>query len=221
MNFLIGRKLNMSQYFDEAGGEVVPVSVLKAEKLVVTQVKEITAKDGYNAVQVGYGKKKKISKPLTGHFKGLGKFAKISEFKVKTPGEYKTGQVIDLSSFQAGEMVNAIGVSKGRGFAGVMKRHGFRGFPMSHGHNKPRSVGSIGQRWPQHVRKGMKMAGHMGDKQVTVKNLQVVEVDVKRNLVMIKGAVPGTRNGYVKIISTGKVKPVVKIEAVKEDKKKK
>ena len=221
MNFAIGKKLNMSQYFDEASGEVVPVSVLKAEKLFVTQVKEITAKDGYNAVQVGYGKKKKISKALVGHFKGLGKFAKVSEFKVKTPGDYKAGQQIDLSAFQVGEMVNAIGFSKGRGFAGAMKRHGFHGFPMSHGHNKPRSVGSIGQRWPQHVRKGMKMSGHMGDKQVTVKNLQVVEVDVKRNLVTLKGAVPGTRNGFVKIISTGKVKPVVKIEAVKEEKKKK
>lgn len=221
MNFTVGKKLNMSQYFDEASGEVVPVSVLKAEKLTVTQVKEITAKDGYNAVQVGYGKKKKISKALTGHFKGLGSFAKVAEFRVKTPKDYTAGQQIDLSGFQVGEMVNAIGFSKGRGFAGVMKRHGFKGFPASHGHNKPRSVGSIGQRWPQHVRKGLKMAGHMGDKQVTVKNLQVVEVDIKRGLVLLKGAVPGTRNGYVKIISTGKVKPVVRIEAVKEEKKKK
>lgn len=221
MNFAVGKKLNMSQYFDEASGEVVPVSVLKAEKLFVTQVKEITAKDGYNAVQVGFGKKKKLSKALIGHFKGLGSFAQTSEFKVKTPGEYKIGQQLDLSAFQVGEMVNAIGVSKGRGFAGAMKRHGFSGFPMSHGHNKPRSVGSIGQRWPQHVRKGMRMAGHMGDKQVTVKNLQVVEVDLKRNLVMLKGAVPGTRNGFVRIISTGKVKPVVRMETVKEEKKKK
>jgi large subunit ribosomal protein L3 len=102
-----------------------------------------------------------------------------------------------------------------------MKRHGFKGFPASHGHDKPRSVGSIGQRFPQHVMKGMRMAGHMGVEQVTVKNLQVVEVDQKRKLISVKGAVPGHRNGVVKVVSTGKVKPVVKILEVKEEKKKK
>ncbi len=118
-------------------------------------------------------------------------------------------------------MVDVVGISKGRGFAGAMKRHGFAGFPASHGHNKPRSVGSIGQRFPQHVRKGMRMAGHMGVEGVTVKNLQVVEVDVKNNLISLKGAIPGHRNGSIQVTSTGKVKPLFKVEVVKEEKKKK
>lgn len=211
----------MSQYFDEASGEIVPVTVIKAEDMVITQVKETSGKDKYSAVQIGFGKKKKVSKPMQGHLKGLGAFSKLAEFRVDNPGDYKSGQKLDLSGFQVGEMVNVIGVSKGRGFAGAMKRHGFKGFPASHGHNKPRSVGSIGQRFPQHVMKGMRMAGHMGVEQVTVKNLQVVEVDSKRKLISVKGAVPGHRNGLVKVLSTGKVKPVVKIQEVKEEKKKK
>jgi len=211
----------MSQYFDEASGEIVPVTVIKAEDMVVTQVKDLVGKDKYNAIQIGFGKKKKVSKPMQGHLKGLGAFSNLAEFRVENPGDYKSGQKLDLGGFQVGEMVDVIGVSKGRGFAGAMKRHGFKGFPASHGHDKPRSVGSIGQRFPQHVMKGMRMAGHMGVEQVTVKNLQVVEVDQKRKLISVKGAVPGHRNGVVKVVSTGKVKPVVKILEVKEEKKKK
>lgn len=221
MNFTVGKKLNMSQYFDEASGEIVPVTVIKAEDMVVTQVKDLVGKDKYNAIQIGFGKKKKVSKPMQGHLKGLGAFSNLAEFRVENPGDYKSGQKLDLGGFQVGEMVDVIGVSKGRGFAGAMKRHGFKGFPASHGHDKPRSVGSIGQRFPQHVMKGMRMAGHMGVEQVTVKNLQVVEVDQKRKLISVKGAVPGHRNGVVKVVSTGKVKPVVKILEVKEEKKKK
>ncbi len=211
----------MTQYFDEKSGEVVPVTVIKGGQMVVTHVKSGEGKDKYNAVQIGIGKKKKLSKSLKGHFKDLGNFSVLTEFRVTDVKEYELGKKLDLSGFQVGEMVNVIGVSKGRGFAGAMKRHGFHGFPMSHGHNKPRSVGSIGQRFPQHVRKGMRMAGHMGVQQVTVKNLQVVEVDPAKNLLMLKGAVPGHRNGLVKVISTGKVKPVVRIVEVKEEKKKK
>jgi large subunit ribosomal protein L3 len=131
------------------------------------------------------------------------------------------GDTLDASVFAAGDTVIVSAVSKGKGFQGVVKRHGFAGFPASHGHNKPRSVGSIGQRFPQHVRKGLRMAGHMGNVQVTAKNLQVVEVDANRNLISLKGAVPGHRNAEVRIISTGKVKPLFKVEAVKEEKKKK
>ena len=211
----------MTQYFDEASGEVIPVTVIKAGNMVVTQVKSAEGKDKYNGVQVGIGKKKKVSKSVKGHLKDLGTFSVLAEFRVPESKEYERGKKIDLSGFVAGEMVDVIGVSKGRGFAGAMKRHGFHGFPMSHGHNKPRSVGSIGQRFPQHVRKGMRMAGHMGVEQVTVKNLQVVEVDAAKNLITIKGAVPGHRNGLIKVISTGKVKPLVKMEVVKEEKKKK
>jgi large subunit ribosomal protein L3 len=145
----------------------------------------------------------------------------LSEVRVKDSSAFTRGQKLEISNFVPGEVVDVIGISKGRGFAGAMKRHGFHGFPMSHGHNKPRSVGSIGQRFPQHVRKGMRMAGHMGVEQVTAKNLQIVEVDAKRNLITVKGAVPGHRNGFVKIISTGKVKPLVKVVEVKEEKKKK
>ena len=211
----------MTQYFDEASGEVIPVTVVKAADMTVTQVKTAEGKDKYSAVQVGMGKKKKVSKSLQGHLKDLGTFGVLSEFRVNDKTAYEKGQKLDIKGFAVGEMVNVIGISKGRGFAGAMKRHGFHGFPMSHGHNKPRSVGSIGQRFPQHVRKGMRMAGHFGVDQVTVKNLQVVEVDAKNNLITLRGAVPGHRNGIIKVISTGKVKPLVKVVAVKEEKKKK
>ncbi len=221
MNFLIGSKLNMSQYFDEASGEVIPVTVIKAGPMTVTQVKSADGKDKYNAVQVGIGKRKNISKSIKGHTKNLGDFATIAEFRVNDVKDLQTGQKIDISKFQIGELVNIVGVGKGRGFAGAMKRHGFKGFPASHGHNRPRSVGSIGQRFPQHTRKGLRMSGHMGVEQVTVKNLQVVEVDAAKNLITLKGAVPGHRNGLVKVISTGKVRPLVKVEVVKEEKKKK
>lgn len=210
----------MTQYFDPSG-EVIPVTVIKAVPMVVTQVKAKDGKDKYSAVQVGTGKKNKLSKSIAGHVKGLGGFSELTEFRVNDTAGYERGKKIDISSFQVGEIVDAIGVSKGRGFAGAMKRHGFAGFPASHGHDKPRSVGSIGQRFPQHVRKGMRMAGHMGVEQVTVKNLQVVEVDVAKSLISVKGAVPGHRNGTVKLISSGKVMPLVKVEAVKEEKKKK
>jgi large subunit ribosomal protein L3 len=220
MNFLVGKKLNMTQYFTETG-EVIPVTVIKTSPMVVTQVKTKDGKDKYSAVQIGFGPKKKSSKALEGHLKDLGKFAVLAEFRVNDVSGFQRGQKLDISGFQVGELVNAIGTSKGRGFAGAIKRHGFAGFPASHGHDRPRSVGSIGQRFPQHVRKGMRMAGHMGNVQVTVKNLQVVEVDPKKNLLMVKGAIPGHRNAMVKIMSTGAIKPLVKIEAVKEDKKKK
>ena len=211
----------MTQYFDEKSGETIPVTVVLGVPMTVTQVKSAEGKDKYSAVQVGIGKTKKVSDSLKGHFKGLGAFSVLAEFRVPETKGLERGKKIDLSGWQVGEMVNVVGTSKGRGFAGAMKRHGFHGFPMSHGHNKPRSVGSIGQRFPQHVRKGMRMAGHMGNQQVTVKNLQVVEVDPKRNLIALKGATPGHRNGLIKVISTGKVLPLVRILEVKEEKKKK
>jgi large subunit ribosomal protein L3 len=220
MNFFIGKKLNMTQYFDESG-VVFPVTVIKASPMVVTQVKLAEGKDKYNAVQVGINQKKKLSKALQGHLKGLSNFARLAEFRTESVKDFQRGQTIDLKGFQIGEMVNVIGISKGRGFAGAMKRHGFKGFPASHGHNRPRSVGSIGQRFPQHTRKGLRMAGHMGVEQVTIKNLQVIEVDSAKQLISLKGAIPGHRNAFVKIISTGRVKPLVRMEKVKEEKKKK
>ncbi len=220
MNFIVGRKVNMSQYFETVTGTVIPVTVVKAEPNTVTFVKTAAGKDKYNAVQVGMGKTKRLSKALKGHLKDLETFSEITEFKVKDIENYTRGQKLDVSGFALGEIVDVVGTSKGRGFQGVMKRHNFSGFPASHGHNKQRVPGSIGQRWPQHVRKGMKMAGHMGVDRVTAKNLQVVFVDAEKNLIALKGSVPGHRNAIVKIVSTGKVKPIVRIEEIKEAKKK-
>ena len=221
MNFAVGHKLNMTQIFDQATGTSFPVTVVKAAPMTVTQVKTLESKDKYSAVQVGSGKRKKLSKSVKGHLKELGDFAILAEVRTADAGNFKRGQKVDLSGFQVGELVNVVGVSKGRGFQGAIKRHGFAGFPASHGHDKPRSVGSIGQRWPQHTRKGLRMAGHMGNKQVTVKNLQVVEVDVQRSLIALKGAIPGHRNTLIKIVSTGKVKPLVKLSEEMVEKKKK
>ncbi len=220
MNFALGKKLNMSQYFDQVSGQSIPVTVVKLSPMVVTQVKETAGKDKYSAIQVGIGKKNKLSKSLKGHLKDLGSFSVLREFKVKDAAVFTKGQKLETLSFAPGDLVNVLGTSKGRGFAGVIKRHGFAGFPASHGHDKPRSVGSIGQRWPQHVRKGMRMAGHMGNIGSTVKNLQVVEYDAKRNLLTLKGAVPGHRNAEIKIVGTGKNKPLVRLQEFKEPKKK-
>jgi large subunit ribosomal protein L3 len=193
--------------------------------MVVTQVKSTTGKDKYSAVQVGISKtiagSKRQSKAVKGHVKELGKFGKLSEFRVTKTEDYSVGQKLDVSTFEVGELVNCVGTMKGRGFAGAMKRHGFAGFPASHGHDRPRSVGSIGQRYPQHVRKGMRMSGHMGTQQVTVKNLQVVAIDPAKHLLALKGAVPGHRNAVLKIVSTGKSKPLVRVVVEKDDKKKK
>lgn len=223
MKFIVGKKLNMTQYFAE-NGEVIPVTVVKAPEVVVTQIKLSDTKDGYNAVQVGISANvagsRHANKAKAGHSKELGTFGKFAEFRVENPSDFQVGQKIDVSQFEVGEMINVIGVMKGRGFAGGMKRHGFAGFPMSHGHDKPRSVGSIGQRYPQHVNKGHRMAGHMGASQVTVKNLQIVDVDVDKGLILVKGAVPGHPNGMVKISTTGVTKPLFRA-VVEETKKKK
>ena len=210
----------MTQHFDESG-TVFPVTVIASAPMTITQVKSAEGKDKYSAVQVGVGSKKRVSKSLKGHLKDLGTFSILAEFRVPDAKAFERGKKLDVSGFQVGELVNVVSRSKGRGFAGAIKRHGFAGFPASHGHNRPRSVGSIGQRFPQHTRKGLRMAGHMGDQQVTVKNLQVVAIDPQKHLLAVKGAVPGHRNIWVKVISTGRVKPLVKQEAVKEEKKKK
>ena len=201
MKFILGKKLNMSQVFT-SDGERIPVTVLEVGPCKVVQVKT-KEKEGYSAVQLGWGYKRHLNKPLAGHQKGE-KFAKLREFRVDNPEDYKVGQEITVKDFQPGEFIDVSGLMKGRGFAGVMKRHGFHGFPASHGHDKPRSAGSIGSMFPQHTRKGMRMAGRMGGHSVTVKNLLILDVDAKRNLIFVKGAVPGTRNGLVKVKATGK-----------------
>jgi large subunit ribosomal protein L3 len=188
--------------------------------MVITQVKTSTGKDKYNAVQVGVGFKKNLSKSITGHVKKAGSFGIISEFKVTDTQDYAVGKKLDLSGFQVGEVVKAVGTSKGRGFQGVVKRHHFAGGPASHGHkDNLRMPGSIGAGGVQRVFKGMRMGGHMGDARVTVKNLEVVAIDAKTNEIMIKGAVPGARGGLL-LISTNTGKMEVEItEAPKAEEK--
>jgi large subunit ribosomal protein L3 len=222
MNIAVAKKLNMSNYFSETG-KVFPVTVLYAPPVTVTQVKTKETKDKYEAIQVSYGTKvggsKHKSKAVAGHLKGT-KSGGLTEFRVKDIKGFENGQSFGLDAFKVGELVNVVGNSKGRGFAGVMKRHGFAGFPASHGHDQQRRPGSIGGRYPQHTVKGKRMAGHMGTGQVTVKNLQVIHIDAAKHLVALKGAVPGSTGGIVKIVSTGKVQPLEKAVDEKDGKKK-
>lgn len=222
MKIAVAKKLNMSQHFAEKGS-VIPVTILYAPPVKVIQVKKASGKDGYNAVQIGFSPKvggsKNANKAFKGHVKGEN-VGGVMEFRTTSEPETEVGASMDIGSFQVGEMVNVEGNSKGRGFAGVMKRHGFKGFPASHGHDEQRKPGSIGQRYPQHVRKGLRMSGHMGTGNITVKNLQVIHVDAKRHLIALKGGVPGAPGMMLKIVSTGKVKPVETIVEEKDTKKK-
>ena len=201
MRGLIGKKVAMTRVFDE-NGNIVPVTVLQAGPCMVIQIKT-TQKDGYEAVQVGYGerKPKHTTKPLQGHFDAAGVPAQkvLAEFD-KVPGfEYKTGQAFHVGLFQEGEYVNVSGTSKGKGFSGVIKRHNFSRQKKTHGTgHTERAPGSIGQASdPSRVFPGMKMAGHHGNAKVTVGNLEVVKVDKENNQLLVRGAVPGAINGTV------------------------
>jgi large subunit ribosomal protein L3 len=201
MRGLIGKKVGMTRVFDE-NGNIVPVTVLQAGPCMVIQIKT-TQKDGYEAVQVGYGerKPKHMTKPLQGHFDAAGVPAQkvLAEFD-KVPGfEYKTGQAFHVGLFQEGEYVNVSGTSKGKGFSGVIKRHNFSRQKKTHGTgHTERAPGSIGQASdPSRVFPGMKMAGHHGNAKVTGGNLEVVKVDKENNQLLVRGAVPGAINGTV------------------------
>lgn len=196
MKFIVAEKLHMSQIFGK-DGKVVPVTILKAAPVKVTQVKTAD-KDKYTAVQVGFGKKRNHTKAALGHMKELGKFAKLVEFRIPAEAVFERGQEIKVDSFEVGDLVKVTSEMKGRGFAGPIKKYGFAGQPKTHGHDHPRAVGSIGQRFPQHVRKGLRMAGRMAGTR-TVKNLLVVDIDAKRHLIAISGAVPGAPGAMVKI----------------------
>ena len=193
----LGKKIGMTQIFRE-DGRVVPVTVIEAGPCVVTQVKT-TETDGYEAVQLGFGDVKRRNKPLSGHLKDSRLSRYLREVTADDTSEFEVGQTIGVDIFQAGEKVDVIGRSKGRGFAGVMKRWGFAGGPRTHGQSdRHRAPGSIGQSSnPSRVFKGMRMAGHMGDRQVTVKGLTIVGVDSERNLLLVKGAVPGAKGSMV------------------------
>jgi large subunit ribosomal protein L3 len=203
MDGLIGKKLGMSQILTEEG-RVVPVTVLEAGPCHVTQVKTVDH-DGYAAVQLGFEEKKKkqTTRPLQGHFDKAGVAPRkiLREFRVEDADGYAAGQVYGASIFAAGQRVQVTGISKGRGFQGVVKRYHFRGGEKTRGQSdRWRAPGSIGSSSsPSRVFKGTRMGGHMGNERVTVKNLQVVGVDAERNLLLIEGAVPGHKNGYVVI----------------------
>ena len=196
MKFLVAEKLHMSQIFTKEG-KVVPVTILKARPNKVTQVRT-AEKDKYQAVQIGFGRRKKANKAMAGHTKDLGNFAHLMEFRVDDSSKFERGQEIKVDTFAVGDIVKVTGQMKGRGFAGPIKRYGFHGAPASHGHDHPRAVGAIGGRFPQHVRKGLRMAGHMAGNR-TVKNLEVIEIDAKRNLIAVRGAVPGAPGNVVRI----------------------
>lgn len=199
---MLGRKVGMMQVFTEKG-EVVPVTVISAGPCVVTQVRT-SERDGYEAVQLGFEEvpARKLTRPQQGHLKGAGTLVRIlREFAADNPQEHTPGDVIGADLFAAGQKVDVSGNSKGRGFAGVVKRHHFRGGPKTHGQSdRHRAPGSIGAgTTPGRVWKGQKMAGRMGGKRVTVQNLEVVEVITDRNLILVKGSVPGARNTLLQI----------------------
>lgn len=194
---LLGKKIGMTRIFTD-NGEVVPVTILEVGPCYVTQVKTVE-KDGYNAVQIGFEQTKRLNKPLRGHLRNLPLLRYLREIRTDDVENYEVGQVLDVTLFQPGERVDVTGTSKGRGFAGAVKRHGFRGGPKTHGQSdRHRAVGSIGATTtPGRVWKGLRAPGHMGNERVTVLNLEVVKVDPERNLIAVKGAVPGPNGGLV------------------------
>lgn len=224
MKFIIGRKLEMSQRY-RPNGEVVPVTLVKVEPCIVTQVRT-NDKDGYTALQIGTGSKRHLAKPQMGHLKASGEhgnLATLREFRVDSVDGISAGAVCELGSFVSGDIIDVTGISKGKGFQGVVKRWGFAGGPATHGHkDNLRMPGSIGSGGIQHVLKGLKMAGRMGGDQVTVQNLEIVEVLPEQGLVAVKGAIPGARGATIIIQAPGEMKfvsasaPVEEAPAVNE-----
>jgi len=206
---LIGQKLGMTSFFTPEGN-YVPVTVIEAGPCVVTQIKTKET-DGYNALQLGFGnkKRKRTTMPLQGHFKKSGGacYAFVREVAVDDPKAYHMGQSVSLDLFKVGEAVEVMGTSKGRGFAGVIKRHGFSGGRETHGSNCHRIPGSIGScAWPAKVIKGKKLPGHYGCQRVTLKNLVIVDIRPEQNLIMVKGAIPGPAEGMVLIQKSKRAK---------------
>ena len=196
---IIGRKLGMTQIFGE-DGKAEAVTAIEAGPCAVAQVKTVT-KEGYNAAQLGFSEAQRLKSPQRGHLKGLGKFKYLRELRVDDAEAIKVGDRLDVSLFKDGDLVDITGISKGKGFAGVVKRYHFAGGPKTHGQSdRHRAPGSIGATTsPGRVFKGQRMAGHMGSSRVTVRHLEVLAADPARNLLLIKGAVPGARNGLLLI----------------------
>ncbi len=208
MKGIIGKKIGMTQIFDEKGN-VIPVTVIETAGNVVTQIKTVET-DGYNSIQLGYGevKAKHLNKPLEGHFKKAGVENKkhLREFRTEDVANYKVGDEIKADIFAAGEKVDVQGTTKGKGFQGVIKRHGQHRGPMGHGsmyHRRPGSMGATST--PGRVFKGKKLPGHMGRLTVTIQNLEVVKVDMDKNALLVKGSVPGAKGAILKVKSSVKV----------------
>jgi large subunit ribosomal protein L3 len=195
---VIGRKVGMTSVFSE-DGTMVPVSVVEIEPNTVTGLRTVD-RDGYSAVQLGTGKPRRLTKPRAGQLKDLPPVKDTREFRLDDVSEYEVGQTLDVSLFEAGDAVDVTGVSKGKGFAGTVKRHGFRRGPETHGSDSHRQPGSIGAgTFPGKVLKGTGMAGRMGNDRVTVKKMTIVRSDAQRNLLLIKGPLPGARNALVMV----------------------
>jgi large subunit ribosomal protein L3 len=203
---IIGKKIGMTQVFRD-NGQMEAVTLIEAGPCTITQVK-MADKEGYNAVQLGFGQAKKLTKAEQGHIKELGKFKHLREFKIVDPKSVKVGDKVDVSVFQPGDVVNVAGISKGKGFAGVVKRHHFKGGPKTHGQSdRTRAPGAIGSTTtPGRVLKGLRMAGHMGAERVTVRRLEVFKADPEKNILLVRGAVPGNRDGLLLISKTTKRK---------------
>lgn len=194
---IIGKKLGMTQIFTDSG-KAEAVTAVEAGPCSVIQIKTV-AKEGYNAIQLGFGEAKRLKSPQRGHLRGLGQFKHLREFRVDDIGDIQVK--VDVSQFKEGDLVDVTGFSKGRGFAGVVKRHGFAGGPKTHGqsdrHRHPGSIGATTS--PGRVLKGTRMAGRMGNRRVTVRKLEVLKTDPARNLLLVKGAVPGAKSGLLLI----------------------
>ena len=209
---LIGKKIGMTQIFDDQG-QRIPVTVLELGPNTVTQKKTKDSKDGYNAIQIGFAEKahRKVNKPMTGHFKrhDLKPCWILRELRVEDGniGEFEVGQALKADLFKEGEFIDVTGISKGKGFQGVMKRHNMKGAKQAtHGtHEQFRHVGSIGCRTtPGEVHKGKRLPGQMGNERVTVQNLRIAKIDLENNIVLVRGSVPGPKNGFVMVFQAVK-----------------
>ena len=203
---IIGKKLGMTQLFRD-NGKLEAVTAIEAGPCAITQIK-VKDKEGYNAVQLGFGTPKKVASAKPKKSEEKAKFKHLREFRAETTDDIKVGDKVDVSLFKAGDLVDVSGISKGKGFAGVVKRHHFKGGPKTHGQSdRTRHPGAIGSTtYPGRVWKGLRMAGHMGSDQVTIKNLEVFQANPEKNLLLVRGAVPGARNGLVVIKKSGRSK---------------
>jgi large subunit ribosomal protein L3 len=198
---LIGKKIGMSQIFLE-NGNVIPVSLIKAGPCPIVQIRD-KEKNGYKAIQLGFGEKKNVNKPLSGYLKKakVKSVGRLFEIRVKDLKKYNVGDKLDLSIFNDGDKISVIGWTKGRGFSGGMKRWGWHGGPASHGSTAHRRVGSIGPGTsPGRIWKGRAMPGRYGNERITLKNVEIVKIEKEKNIVYVKGAVPGAKNGYLLIM---------------------